>query len=365
MVHAACPAPARGRPSSTYDALVAIPDVRRSRRRSDHHQPPARGAGVAVVGGRPRSRRSSARHASPASPAATGRIVHCTEKAREAMFGFVVARWPAPAARGAPARRRRRLVQPPDHVGDAPRRPAAGDLRVRRRTAVDGGLRPGAGRVALNGSNRPLPTVPAATPTSSRRARARADVQIVVDRRPPQPRGRATASCSRRSADVVERGAAWPRSSLVVGTDGTPDDRSWATELRAGRRSGIAEHVRFLGFRDDASRAHPGQRRLRHAQRRGAVRARVPRGDGGGHPGGRATIGGTPEVVVDGVTGLLSAPGDVAGLAAQPRRRCSTTPSCASGSVPPVSERVAEHFGADRMAADVAGDLRRGHRPPT
>lgn len=116
---------------------------------------------------------------------------------------------------------------------------------------------------------------------------------------------------------------------------------------------GLAAHIRFTGFRDDALR-------LIHA-------ADVFAMPSAGEPFGLVYLeamrcnvpvvasddGGTPEVVVDGATGLLSPAGNVDALTANLRRLLADaalrTRLGAAG-----RQRVDEHFQPDRLAADFA-----------
>jgi glycosyltransferase involved in cell wall biosynthesis len=282
-------------------------------------------------------------------------IVHCTEKARETMVGFVVAR----------LANARLVVHLHVGVDDWFSRPTKwvmhrADLLLAisefvGRTAAEMGYDPSRIAVALNGMS---PPTSAAVRTSDVRTELglAPDAQIVLIVARLNPWKGHVALYEAFGRVVEARGAGSPDVVLlVVGTDATPNnDGPWARDLRAApAQFGIADRVRFLGLRSDVGRlmessdvfAMPSMEEPFGLVFLEAMAAGIP------VLGERS--GGTLEVVVDGVTGLLAEPGDVAGLAANLRHLLDDPDLCrrlgAAG-----RQHVAEHFSADRMAADVA-----------
>ena len=99
-------------------------------------------------------------------------------------------------------------------------------------------------------------------------------------------------------------------TGVLVGRDLEQDGR-YEQELRSLAR----RRVVFAGYRDDVPALLAGCDVFSPAVHHGRAAARRARGDGAGKPVVATAVGGTPEAVVDGETGLLVPPGDVAALA--------------------------------------------------
>lgn len=84
-------------------------------------------------------------------------------------------------------------------------------------------------------------------------------------------------------------------------------------ELTAAARS-FAGHVRLLGFRDDLPRILPNLDLLVHPAEREGLGVSLIQAAAAGVPIVASRAGGMPEIVRDGVNGLLVAPGDVTDL---------------------------------------------------
>jgi L-malate glycosyltransferase len=140
---------------------------------------------------------------------------------------------------------------------------------------------------------------------------------------------------------------------VIVGDDGPEQGRytSHLAEVAAGL--GLTDQVLFLGRRSDVPRlmaaadvfAMPS-----FDEPFGLVYLEAMAME---RPVVALTNGGTPEVVVDGVTGLLSEPGDMEALAGN-LVRLLRDPSLRKQMGGHGRRRVEEHFTADRMAADAA-----------
>jgi glycosyltransferase involved in cell wall biosynthesis len=140
---------------------------------------------------------------------------------------------------------------------------------------------------------------------------------------------------------------------LIVGDDG-PEQGRYARHLAdVAAGLGLADQVLFLGRRSDVPRlmaaadvfAMPSVDEpfgLVYLEAMAMERPVVALANGG-----------TPEVVVDGVTGLLSEPGDMDALVAN-LERLLRDPSLRRQMGQHGRRRVEEHFTADRMAADAA-----------
>lgn len=282
-------------------------------------------------------------------------IVHCTEKAREAMFAYVVAR--ASGARlvvhlhvkvepwfSAPTRwvmhRADRLIAISQFVGDS---------------AVAMGYDRASVAVALNGMS-PQDARAVVDPSDRVTVRAEFDVPpdtlvvTIVARLNPWKGHEALLQAFTRAHAMHH-----DMLLLVVGTDETRDATGSAgTALRARADSlGIAAHVRFTGFRSDTQR-------LLHASDVFAMPStEEPFGlvfieaMATGTPVLGIDNGGTPEVVEDGVTGLLSPLGDDAALAAN-LLRLVDDPDLRRRMGEAGRARVASLFSAERMADDIA-----------
>ncbi len=282
-------------------------------------------------------------------------IVHCTEKARETVFGFAVAR-----LTGA-----RLVVHLHVGVDDWFSRPTKWVMRRADvllaisqyvgRTAAERGYDPSRIAVALNGMSPPTNVATHTTDVRSELGLAPGTQIVTIVARLNPWKGHLALFEAFGRAVAVRGDGADDLALLVVGTDGTPNnDGAFALDLRAARaRFGIADRVHFLGFRSDVGRlmeasdvfAMPSTQEPFGLVFLEAMAAGVP------VLGERS--GGTVEVVVDGVTGLLADPGDIAGLT-EHLRRLLDDPELRRRMGAAGRRHAAERFGADRMAADVA-----------
>ena len=122
-----------------------------------------------------------------------------------------------------------------------------------------------------------------------------------------------------KGLDVVVRAlpalrAACPRARVVVIGDGeTPHGRS-VRDLAS--RLGVADAIRWLGFRQDVPECLAALDLVAHASRDEQMPMAVLEAMAAGLPVVATAVGGVPECVVDGETGLLVAVDDVAALSA-------------------------------------------------
>ena len=84
----------------------------------------------------------------------------------------------------------------------------------------------------------------------------------------------------------------------------------------AAGRLGLTDRVRLLGSRDDVGDLLAASDLLLFASRTEGMPASVIEAGAAGVPVAGTALAGVPEVVVDGQTGLLAAPGDLDGLRA-------------------------------------------------
>lgn len=142
----------------------------------------------------------------------------------------------------------------------------------------------------------------------------------------------------------------------IVGAPLLPQDTNYRAELeRTARALGIESRVRLMGFREDTADLLAQAALVVHPSLGEESFGLVPlEAMAAGRAVVATRVGGLPEVVVDGVTGLLVAPGDPAAL------------SCAIRALlddPVTRERMGhegariaqERFGAERMLAEMAG----------
>ncbi len=123
-------------------------------------------------------------------------------------------------------------------------------------------------------------------------------------------------------------------------------------EARAAR-GGLAEIVRFVGFRDDLSRWMGGLDVLAHPADREGLGIALLQAQAAGVPVVATRAGGMPEAVQDGVTGLLVAPGDARALA-DALHRLLDDPALRARMGAAARSRVLERFSVDAM---VEGNL--------
>jgi glycosyltransferase involved in cell wall biosynthesis len=130
---------------------------------------------------------------------------------------------------------------------------------------------------------------------------------------------------------------------------------SAAGALQARQRAlGLERTVRFLGWSDDPSSLYDGWDAFVVPSRREGFGFAALEAMASGLPVVASRTGGLPELVVDGKTGYLVAPGDVGALAQRiaellqsPERRAAMG---AAG-----RNRAADHFSLERMAGAMAG----------
>lgn len=315
---------------------------------------------------RPRGLRGAARFAFLDAPATIGQLarlvryarregitaVHATEKAREALFAWTVARLSGAAVVihlhvkveawfSAPTkwvmRRAECLLAISEFVAGSA--VATGYDADRVRVALNA-LAPQDGDESFDGDR---PTAAAAVRAELGVEPPTAIVSIVARMNP-----------WKGHAQLFEAVASLPgRGDGVVVVVAGVDDGS-ESELRAEVVDlGLADRVRFIGF-------DPNVRRIMLASDVYAMPSfEEPFGlvyleaMAAGTPVVALRTGGTPEVVVDGVTGLLSEPGDAAALAANLGRLLGDR-DLAGRMGAAGRERVAAHFTQRRQAADVA-----------
>lgn len=107
-----------------------------------------------------------------------------------------------------------------------------------------------------------------------------------------------------------------PGLQLLVVGDETPWHPGYGAGLAAlAAEIGISDHVHFLGRRSDVPRLLAALDVFVHPSRREPFGLAVAEASAAGLPVVAYTEGGTPEIVRNGVTGLLSAPEDLQGLA--------------------------------------------------
>lgn len=108
-----------------------------------------------------------------------------------------------------------------------------------------------------------------------------------------------------------------PIHLVLIGDDSTPWGR--AMRERAAAR-GVAQRVHFLGFREDAPQCMRELEMVLAPSRREALSLTLAEAAAAGLPVVAARVGGIPEVVADGETGLLVPAEDAPALAAAMRR---------------------------------------------
>lgn len=123
-------------------------------------------------------------------------------------------------------------------------------------------------------------------------------------------------------------------------------------EARAAR-DGLASVVHFVGFRDDLAHWMGGLDLLVHPADREGLGVALLQAQAAGVPVIASRAGGMPEAVQDGVTGVLTAPGDVRALAAAMQRLIDHR-SLRERMGAAARARVLERFSVDAM---VEGNL--------
>ncbi|MCG3134304.1 MAG: N-acetyl-alpha-D-glucosaminyl L-malate synthase [Planctomycetes bacterium] len=153
----------------------------------------------------------------------------------------------------------------------------------------------------------------------------------------------------KRVHDVVAAfAAAFPRGGgrLLLAGDGP--DRAGAEER--ARAAGVADRVEFLGETESVERVHAAADAFLLASESESFGLAALEASACGVPVVATRVGGVPEVVEDGVTGLLVPPGDPGAAAGALRRLAEDRPFArslgASG-----RRRAVERFGEDAVLA--------------
>jgi len=103
-----------------------------------------------------------------------------------------------------------------------------------------------------------------------------------------------------------------PAHLALIGDDATP----WGRDMRLRSQSASARHrIHFVGFRDDVREQLADFDLLVAPSRREALSLTLIEAAAAGVPAVASRIGGIPEVILDGETGILVAPEDPASLA--------------------------------------------------
>lgn len=141
--------------------------------------------------------------------------------------------------------------------------------------------------------------------------------------------------------------------ALIIGAPGPHSGAYWDELQQMTRDLDLSEIVRFTGFRSDAPRLVGALDVLVHCSTTPEPFGRVLIEAGAlARPVIASNAGGVPEIVVDGVTGLLVPPGDPAALAAALRRLAADRALAASlGQA--AQHHVAEHFSSAAHARAV------------
>jgi glycosyltransferase involved in cell wall biosynthesis len=288
-------------------------------------------------------------------------VVHCTEKIREASFAYALARSTGAAF----------VVHLHLAIDDWFSRPVTWLLRRADRliavsdyvaaSAVNYGYDPARVAVARNGwSPHVLDAVELSSPAEldALGGTTRAELGIQADALVVAIVARLNPWKGHRTLfDAIARldGEGLGNVQVIVaGDDGTGTASGpVAQELRAHTtRLGIVDRVHFVGFREDPSGifAACDVFAMPCVEPFGLVYLEAM---AAGKPVLALSVGGAPEVVEDGVTGLLSAEDDAAGLAANLRLLAEDEALRARLGLAG-RRRVEREFSASRMAADVA-----------
>jgi glycosyltransferase involved in cell wall biosynthesis len=135
---------------------------------------------------------------------------------------------------------------------------------------------------------------------------------------------------------------------LVVG-ETSPMDRDYLRELQAyAVRCGVAGHVTFTGLRSDVPAVLASLTVSVMPSLNEALSNVVLESMAAGAPTVATRVGGTPEAVVDGVTGILVPPADSAALADAIVHLLSN-PELAAHLGCAARARIADHFSVRRM----------------
>jgi len=135
---------------------------------------------------------------------------------------------------------------------------------------------------------------------------------------------------------------------LIVG-ETSPIDRPYLRDLQAyAARCGIAEHVIFTGLRTDVPSVLASLSVSVMPSLNEALSNVVLESMAAGAPTVATRVGGTPEAVIDGVTGILVPPADSTSLA-DAIVHLLNHPQAAAQLGRAARERIADHFSVRRM----------------
>jgi glycosyltransferase involved in cell wall biosynthesis len=149
-----------------------------------------------------------------------------------------------------------------------------------------------------------------------------------------------------RAIDAI---ASVPGARLEIIGDGA--ERGALESL--ARRRGVAERVRFHGYVDDTRPVLSRARAVLCTSRSEGLGIALLEGMAMGLPVVGFAVGGVPEIVRDGETGLLCPPDD-AGALAEKMRRATTLGSTLETMGAAARARVVEHFSVEAMCAGYA-----------
>jgi glycosyltransferase involved in cell wall biosynthesis len=136
---------------------------------------------------------------------------------------------------------------------------------------------------------------------------------------------------------------------LIVGESRLGDTEYQAALTRLADRLGIAGRVRFTGIRNDVPAVLASSTVSVMPSLNEALSNVLLESMAAGAPTVATRVGGTPEAMVDGVTGLLVEPGDVNALA-NAIGRLLGDPSLAIALATAARQTIADRYSVDRMA---------------
>ena len=140
-----------------------------------------------------------------------------------------------------------------------------------------------------------------------------------------------------------------PAARFLVAGETNPMDRDYLRELQEhAARCGVAEHVTFTGIRNDVPAVLASLTVSVMPSLNEALSNVVLESMAAGAPTVATRVGGTPEAVGDGVTGLLVPPGDSAALA-DAIVHLLNNPQLAAHLGRAARVRIADHFSVRRM----------------
>jgi len=140
-----------------------------------------------------------------------------------------------------------------------------------------------------------------------------------------------------------------PAARFLVAGETNPMDRDYLRELQEhAARCGVAEHVTFTGIRNDVPAVLASFTVAVMPSLNEALSNVVLESMAAGAPTVATRVGGTPEAVVDGITGILVPPADSAALADAIVHLLSN-PQLAAHLGCAARARIADHFSVRRM----------------